>query len=142
MKLKQLLRILLGIIFCFTLGCGGYKHPNFPNVRVNFWVYPNDVLSKLIIYHEHEYFTGGVNGIVVFRLSEWEFTAFDRACPFDWDDPDAPRVSVEDDGMTLKCEKCGTLYNILDGGVIIGSSQYPLKQYYTNYDGMRLRVHN
>jgi hypothetical protein len=129
--------------FCFLpFGCEKYKHP-LPKVYVNFMVYPNDVdYLDLNYYGGHMYFTGGVNGVVVYRLGEWEFTAFERACPYDWDDPDEPRVSVEDDGITLKCEKCGTLFNILDGGKITGSSKYPLKQYYTKYDGRTLRVHS
>jgi nitrite reductase/ring-hydroxylating ferredoxin subunit len=114
-----------------------------PQVYVNFYVYPNDVFYiNLNYYGGHEYFTGGVNGVVVYRLGEWEFTAFDRACPYDWDDPEEPKVAVEDDGITLRCEKCKSLFNILDGGVITGPATYPLKQYYSKYDGMRLRVHN
>ena len=110
-------------------------------MRVDFPVYPNDVMYvDLNYYGGHMYFTGGVNGIVVYRLGEWEFTAFDRACPHDWDDPDEPRVVVEEDGITLRCEKCQTLYNILNGSVITGPSRYPLRQYYTRFDGVRLTV--
>jgi len=129
--------------FCFLLfGCGKYKGP-IPTVYVDFTIYPNDVTYlNLNYYGGHEYVTGGVNGIVVYRIGEWEFSAFDRACPYDWDDPDEPRVAVDDSGIILKCEKCGTMYNILDGSVILGSAKYPLRQYYTKFDGFRLRVHN
>ena len=140
MKLKKLFFITL--LFCILISCGD-KHPTLPNVPVNFYIYPNNIdYINLNYYGGHEYFTGGVNGIIVYRLGEWEFTAFDRACPHDWDDPTAPRVSVEDDGITLRCERCTSLYNILDGGIISGPSKYTLKRYQTNYDGMRLRVHN
>jgi nitrite reductase/ring-hydroxylating ferredoxin subunit len=123
--------------------CEGYKHPTLPKVHVDFLVYPNDVsYLELNLIGGHIYVTGGINGIVIYRLSEWDFTAFDRACPYDWDDVDEPRVAVENDGITLKCEKCGSLFNILDGGVITGNSRFPLKQYYTKFDGMRLRVHS
>ena len=135
--------ILLGIFLTTTLGCEGYKHPTLPGVQVSFTIFPNDVAYyELTLYGGHMYFTGGVNGVVVYRLNEWDFTAFDRACPFDWDDEEEPRVSVENDGITLKCEKCGSMFNILDGGVIKGPSRYALKRYYTNYDGMRLRIHS
>ena len=87
------------------------------------------------------YFTGGVNGVVVYRLSDWEFTAFDRACPHDWEHEDS-WIWVEPDGITLKCERCGSVFNILDGGIISGPSKCPLKPYFTKYDGMRLRVHS
>jgi nitrite reductase/ring-hydroxylating ferredoxin subunit len=138
--LKRFTFILLVLLFFLPLGCEKYKY--LPNVRVNFTIYPNDVLYlELNIHGGHMYFTGGVNGVVVYRLGEWEFTAFDRACPHDWEDPDA-YVMVEDDNITLKCGKCGSLYNIIDGGVIMGPSKYPLKQYYTKFDGVILRVHN
>ena len=141
--LKPFFRIFLATILFSVLGCEGYKHPNLPNVWVNFWIYPNDANNDgLILWGGHMYFTGGVNGVVVYRLNESEFRAYDRACPHDWDDEDEPRVGVEDDGITLKCEKCGSLYNILDGGVISGPSRYALKYYKTKYDGMRLRVHS
>ena len=149
LKLKTL-NLIKNLILCFLLsafsflplGCEKYKHP-IPPVYVNFNVYPNDPLYlDLNYFGGHMYFTGGVNGVVVYRLSDWEFTAFDRACPFDWDDEEEPRVGVEESGITLKCEKCGSQYNILDGGVITGPSKYPLKQYYTKYDGMKLRVHS
>jgi len=141
--MKKFLRIFLVIVFFSVLGCSGYKHSTIPNVWVNFWVYPNDVAYlDLNYYGGHMYFTGGVNGVVVYRLAEWDFLAYDRACPYDWDDEDEPRVGVEPDGITLRCEKCGSLFNILDGGVISGPSKYPLKFYQTKYDGMRLRVHS
>ena len=141
--MKHFLRIFLVVIFFSVLGCGGYKHSTIPNVWVSFWVYPNDVsYLDLNYYGGHMYFTGGVNGVVVYRLNETEFRAFDRACPYDWDDEEEPRVGVEPDGITLRCEKCGSLFNILDGGVITGPAKYPLKYYQTKYDGMRLRVHS
>jgi nitrite reductase/ring-hydroxylating ferredoxin subunit len=140
--MKQIARIVLGIIFCLAASCEKPYNPiPRPVPPLDFSIYPNDVMYlNLNYYGGHEYFTGGVNGVVVYRLSEWEFTAFDRACPYDWDDSDAPRVAVEDDGITLRCEKCKSLFQILDGSAIDGPAKYPLRQYYTRYDGMILRV--
>jgi nitrite reductase/ring-hydroxylating ferredoxin subunit len=124
------------------MGCGKNENP-IPKVYVFFEINPNSVEYLNLNYDGgHEYLTGGLNGIVVYRISEMiGFSAFDRACPYDWEDPQA-YIAVEDDGIILKCRKCGTMYNILDGSVITGSSKYPLKQYYTKYDGWRLRVHS
>ena len=140
--MKLIPRIILVLFFCLGASCG--KNPNpIPNVYVDFWIYPDDVMYvNLNYYGGHEEVTGGVNGIVVYRIDQNSFSAFDRACPYDWDDIDEPRVEVEKDGITLRCKKCKTMYNILDGGVISGPSKYPLKQYYTFYDGWRLRIHN
>jgi len=139
--LKNLIRILLTILICIATGCI-LDHPTIPNVPVNFYIYPNEVSAiNLNNYGGHEYFTGGVSGVVVYRLGEGEFTAFDRACPFDWEDS-LSWIWVEPDGITLKCQKCGSVFNILDGGVITGPSKFQLKQYFTKYDGWRLRVHS
>ena len=141
--MKTFFRFFLGISFFILVGCEGYNHPNLPKVPVNFTIYPNDVsYLDLNWAGGHMYFTGGVNGIVVYRLTDDQFLAFERACPYDWDDEDEPRVSVEADGITLKCVKCGSLFKILDGSVITGPSKYFLQRYNTKYDGMILRVHN
>ena len=139
LKLKSL--FLLGIFCCLAANCGKYEHP-IPKVRVDFYIYPDEVTYLNLNYiGGHEYLTGGVSGVVVYRLGNWEFTAFDRACPHDWDEDDS-WIWVEPDGITLKCQKCNSLFKILDGAVISGPSKYPLKQYYTRYDGIRLRVHS
>jgi len=139
--MKNIARIILAFIFCLGASCGRNPNP-IPNVYVDFWIYPDDVrYVNLNYYGGHEEVTGGVNGIVVYRIDQNSFSAFDRACPHDWDAPEEPRVVVED-GIFLRCELCNSLYNILDGSVISGPSKYPLKQYYTFYDGWRLRIHN
>jgi nitrite reductase/ring-hydroxylating ferredoxin subunit len=133
--------ILLGLFCCLGASCDRNDNP-IPKVPVNFYINPNDVLYLNLNYiGGHEYFTGGVSGVVVYRLGDWEFTAFDRACPHDWDEDDS-WIWVEPDGITLRCQKCQSLFNILDGGLITGPSKYPLRQYYTRFDGMRLRVHS
>jgi nitrite reductase/ring-hydroxylating ferredoxin subunit len=137
-------KLILVIFLCVASGCEKPYNPiPHPVPPLDFKIYPNDVLFlNLNYYGGHEYFTGGIKGVIVYRLSEYEFTAFDRACPFDWDEPDEPYVVVEDDGITMRCRKCKSLFNILDGGVIDGPARYPLRQYYTKYDGMILRVHS
>ena len=135
-----LLRSLIFVALLLSFGCTKYKGP-LPNVYVDFKINPDlDIHYDLHLIGSHAYVTGGVNGIVIYRLSMDAFTAFDRACPHDWDAPEEPRVFVESNGITLKCEKCETTYNILDGGKIKGASKYPLKQYFTTYDGVILRV--
>ena len=139
--MKQITRILFILFLCLAVGCEKYNP--VPRVGVDFSIEPDNVMYlNLNIWGGHEYLTGGVNGIVVYRLNGWSFSAFDRACPYDWDDPDEPRIFVEDNGIILCCPRCGSQYNILDGSVITGLSEYPLRQYYTRYDGVKLRVHS
>ena len=122
--------------------CGGYEHETIPNVRVNFTIYPDDVTYyNLNFIGGYEYFTGGVAGIIVYRIDMSTFIAFDRACPYDWEEPEA-WLWVEESGLTICDQHCGSRFNILDGSVINGPARFPLKYYKTNYDGRRLRIHS
>jgi len=144
MSLKSFIQkplILFGILFCMAASCEKNDHPFIPNRPVNFVIYPNEAAYLNLNYHGgYEYFTGGVSGIVVYRLDDWTFTAFDRACPYDWDSPDS-WIWVEN-GITLRCQECNSLFNILDGGIISGPAKYPLKRYHTKYDGLKLRIYS
>lgn len=122
--------------------CGGYEHETIPNVRVNFTIYPDDVTYyNLNFIGGYEYFTGGVAGIIVYRIDMSTFIAFDRACSYDWEEPEA-WLWVEESGLTIYDQHCGSRFNILDGSVINGPAKFPLKYYKTNYDGRRLRIHS
>ena len=124
------------------MSCDDINHPTIPYKKVDFTIYPNDVMYyKLNTYGGYEYFTGGVNGIVVYRLDEWSFYAFDRACSYDWENPDS-WMWVHPNGIMLIDSCCGSVFNILDGTVVSGPARYPLRQYYTRYDGWQLRVYN
>jgi nitrite reductase/ring-hydroxylating ferredoxin subunit len=139
--LKPTTKLLLISLLFLLLGCGKYECNNFPRVSVSLPpIYPNDVMYYNLNWAGgHENFTGGVQGIVVFRVDDWSFTAFDRACPYDWDHEDS-WIWVEPDGITLKCQLCHSMFSILDGGIISGPSECPLRQYFTRFDGMILRV--
>jgi nitrite reductase/ring-hydroxylating ferredoxin subunit len=135
-------RLILWIALLFTVGCGEYEHPTVPNAAVNFTIYPNDPnYGALNHYGGYMYFTGGVNGIIVYRLDYNTFVAYDRACPYDWQEKDA-WLWVEAGGLTIIDSCCGSRFNILDGSVINNPARYPLKYYKTQFDGMRLRVWN
>ena len=131
------------VVFCLLCTtCNGYEHPTIPEVAVNFTIYPNSVdYLDLNYYGGYVYLTGGVAGIIVYRLDYSTFFAYDRACPHDWQDREA-WIKVEESGLTLIDEHCGSRFNILDGSVVNGPSKYPLKAYRTRYDGMILKVYN
>lgn len=141
MKTRYLFILFLCIASLLS-GCDGYEHETIPTVKVNITIYPDDVTYANLNYiGGYEYLTGGVAGIIVYRLDMTTFMAYDRACPYDWEDPGA-WVCVDESGILLKDEHCGSTFNILDGSVINGPAQYPLKFYRTTYDGRRLRIYN
>ena len=80
--------ILLMSVVLFS--CDTTYHETIPYKKVDFTIYPNETMYwRLNTYGGHEYFTGGVAGIVVYRLDEWSFYAYDRACSYDWENIDS-----------------------------------------------------
>lgn len=135
-------RAVLCCVLALLMGCDGYDHATIPTVKVNFTIYPDDVgYAHLNYIGGHEYLTGGVAGIIVYRVDMTTFVAYDRACPYDWDHADA-WLEVDESGIIIIDRHCGSRFNILDGAVINGPAQYPLKFYRTTYDGRRLRIYN
>lgn len=134
-------KILCIVSFLLLLsGCNNNYHPTIPYKNVDFVIYPNDVMYyRLNTYGGYEYFTGGVNGIVVYRLDEWTFYAYDRACPYDWEEKESWLV-MHPSGLMLIDSLCGSMFNILDGTVVSGPARWPLRQYHTRFDGQRLRI--
>jgi len=129
-------------ILLLLVSCNTYNHPTIPNVKVDFTIYPNDAIYyKLNTYGGYEYFTGGVNGIIIYRLDEWTFYAYDRACSYDWEEAGS-WLYVAPSGLLLVDSLCGSTFNILDGSVVSGPAVYPARKYNTRYDGMKLRVYS
>ena len=138
--MKKIL-IAICLVLPLLVCCDIYQNP-IPYVKLDFFVYPNDVMyHQLNTYGGYVYVTGGVNGIIIYRLDEWTFFAYDRACPHDFENHDS-WLWVAPDGLRLVDSLCGSTYNILDGSIVEGGDGYPVIQYYTQYDGTNLRVYN
>jgi len=138
---------ILNIIGLFILlggvSCGKENtRPEIPVVPVSFVIDPNTT-EYLEISHIGGwiYLTGGYNGILIYRSSQTDFVAFERACPWDWEQANA-RVSVEESGITCACPICSSKFIMTDGTPFEGPSQIVLKQYETTYDGNLLYVYN
>ncbi len=134
--------ILLFSLLLFST-CDKNNNP-IPNVYVDI---PIDLTDPL--YYDlqsvggYVYITGGVNGILVYRISADEFKAYERTCPYD---PDIGRISVDDSRLNaVDSVGCKSEFSLLlDGAVSKGPSQYPLKQYNCIYDrnAQYLRIKN
>jgi len=83
---------------------------------------------------------GGFGGIVIYRISIDQFTAFDRACPLHPYDINA-RVTVDNPPLA-KCPVCESEFLLLDGSVILGPARHPLRPYRTFFNNPFLSVTN
>ncbi|MEI7982998.1 MAG: hypothetical protein WCI71_15210 [Bacteroidota bacterium] len=135
--------ILLPIVLVLSSSCKKEEQaPEIPYVYFNFSLNPNGTqYIELNPVNGWVYLTGGYNGILVFRKSINEFSAFERACPYDPLATDA-RIKVDATGVTCTCPACGSRYIMTDGTPLEGPSHFPLKQLTTVYDGVLLNISN
>ncbi len=138
-------RFLVFLIFIFSgsvfNSCTKDENQTIPYVYVNFYIQPNSTLyQKLNVIGGWEYLTGGYNGIVVYRLNQDEFMAFDRACPYDY--MNGCRIQVESSFTTAIDSCCKSRFILTDGSPFSGPAHVSLKQYRTSYDGNNLHISN
>jgi len=138
-KLSLVLFLILSFSSFFS--CSKDENLTIPYMYVNFYIQPNSTLyQKLTTVGGWEYITGGYNGIVVYRVSQDEFVAFDRACPYDY--KNGCRIDVESSFTTCIDSCCGSMFLLNDGSPFKGPATVSLKQYKTYYDGNNLHVSN
>ena len=77
-----------------------------PVVAVSIAITPNSTeYIQLNTVNGWVYITGGYDGIIVFRSSTDGFMAYERACPYDWEQTTA-RLVVDNSGITTECPSC------------------------------------
>lgn len=163
MKHTKLHLLILMALLPFVHGCKEYpENPNRPILPYPITIYPNTYQ-----YHDLNFVSGWAyitadvesksRGIIVYRISDVEFLAYDRMPP---NEPDActdshgntTRLVVD---LPFVVDQCNNAYyNILNGQIIVaepdkipnfpttGVAVYPLIQYHTSYDGSKLTITN
>lgn len=131
--------VYLSLIVYLLFSCKG-KFETIPYTKVNFTVpiYANGLIHA----GGYDYFTGGISGVVVYRLDMSTFYVYDRACPYDWGSDG--RVYYDPASLQLICEKCGSTFNILNGYPMSDSkADIYLRPYQSRLiDDMRLHIYN
>lgn len=138
--MKKWLYILLFVLTSF--GCSKDKNSNIPLVNVNLTIYTNDPAFNIIsVPGGWTYVNGGSRGIIIFRVSNDQFNAYDRHCTYDSSNSCA-LVSVDVTNIVGLDDCCGSKFLLNDGSVTNGPASLPLKQYQTSFDGQVLRIFN
>ena len=123
-----LLFIVVGFFSCDK------NQSKIPLVVVDIWIDLTDPLYyDLQQVGNYAYITGGVNGIIVYRSSVDEFSAYERTCPHD---PECGKVFMDEKSLLTAVDTicCGSEFLLMvDGAVFSGPSKYPLKKYYCEY---------
>lgn len=145
-KLKKFLIFI--IIFSLFLTCDKKKEFYFPYAKVDLQLHLYTDLSDLgnggtkIINDEY----CGLGGILLYRVDEYNFFAFDMACVHEISQN---CIIQKDEAFNIfyKCPCCGSEYT-LDGYstngnfVSKGPAEWPLKQYYAYINGDFLIIRN
>lgn len=120
---------IIGIFLLFFFACFSCKNNyngSVPYTKVSFNISLNT--GNLVHVGGCEYYTGGIRGIVVYRLDMVNFLAYDRACPYDW--ADGGSVVYDPASLSLNCEECGSRFDILAGYPMQGTiATSPLRAY-------------
>ncbi len=142
--LSHIVKFLFLIMLCTMItSCGDDNNPPehlIPNVYVNFYLHP-DGIDFIPAGGWRSYDEEGYRGIIIYRVDQFVFNAYERACPYD---PQKECAQVEVSGIILVDSCCMSQFSILDGMPAGGPSTLPLKQYFTEYDyeGAILHVYN
>lgn len=149
MFVSKKVKLVLAALMCLLVvgACKKKKkntdpNNNVPYVTVNIVIYPNDpYYFKVQVAGGWMYINGGVNGIILYRKSSSEFVALERTSTY-YPDNVYAIAKVRSDNFTCKDTVSGSSWQIVDGAIITGPAQYPLKKYQTIYDGNSLRITN
>ena len=90
--------------------------------------------STFIVYRDIAGNRAGINGVVVYRLTNDTYYAFDLMCPNE--KQNHCLVKIKDD-VTCECPCCGSQFLIVVpyGDIISGPSPWPLQGYKTEVTG-------
>lgn len=150
MKRSLIFLIVLATAF-YMSGCKEpLVNPYYPTGFINFTIYPNDLhYSDLNTVSGFMYLTSDPEstsrGIIVYRLYQDEFRAYDRI------PPNKPNACCDSEGNCTRLvvdfpfvmDNCNNIkYNIIDGSIVEGEGVFPLIQYHTSYDGYELHIYN
>ncbi len=131
------------LISFFILSCQENQGdlPEIPDVPVREQINLNDVrFNALRNDNGTAYLPGGVRGIVVIRVSEGIYRAFDRNCTYQATN-ECAIVDVDPSGFALVDSCCGSQFSF-EGVPVGGPATFPLKPYRTEVQGDILFISN
>ena len=137
-----MLRFFTIVSFTMLLLCNCTKNQNIvPYVHVDQVINISlPSYSSLNTIGGWKYISGGSQGIIIYRQSYDQFSAYDRHCTYNADNP-CGQASVDSTNSFVECLCDSSQYQLYDGLVIQGPATYSLKNYRTNFDVMTNQLH-
>ncbi len=134
--MKRNLALAIACISLIFTSCRRNNDLNnlIPFVQVNQTVFLSDPANFNVQFTGGwVYLLGGSRGIILHRLDQDRFVAFDRHCTYDINNP-CGIVDVEQSFLTLNDPCCGSKFLITDGSIFNGPAEFPLQQYRTQFN--------
>jgi len=86
-----------------------------------------------------KYIPGGIRGIIIVKVSDQMYRAYERNCTFRPQEPSAT-VEVHSSLLYIVDPVCGSQFRLSDGEVTSAPASRPLRRYQAIYDGLYLTV--
>ena len=138
--MRLLVKIWLALLVVTSLGCR-QSDDQIPLIGVDIYLNINEPGNfNILAIGGYDYYTGGSEGIIVYRNSLDEFSAFDRHAPYNV--PDNCQISVLDDNVIAEDPCSGSQWIIIDGSLVKGPASRPLHRYQSSFNDPVLHIFN
>jgi len=111
-----------------------------PDVMVDQWVYLSNYPYNKLFPGSWAPVDGGLKGIILYRVSETKFKAYDRACPHIALNDCSVLNAVEGSSLKVVCE-CDDKEFLVVTGEPLNGAPLGLKEYRAYYDAQSATVH-
>lgn len=137
-KCFSLFLFLLSIIFILT-GCDRDEFDNeLPYAYVDITINTNNLQYDDLRIRGYTYIPGGLRGIIVLRDDFGNHKAFERACPFQPENP-CGIIEIEISGFNMIDPCCSSTFD-LQGIPTSGPAINRMREYFTFMDGTFLTI--
>jgi nitrite reductase/ring-hydroxylating ferredoxin subunit len=136
-------KIIAFTLLILTTSCKDeFRGSNIPSVPVNLFISLQDPeFIDLTTPTGWVYVTGGSRGIIIYRVNQDEFKAYDRHCTFD-PTSSCGIIDMDVSNVTLSDACCGSIFSVFSGIPNQGPAVQRLREYTTTFDGNSLSVFN
>jgi nitrite reductase/ring-hydroxylating ferredoxin subunit len=126
------------LAFIFSVGSVSYVKAQvaFPEIIINL-TYPQ--YQSLKMDGGYKYIEGGMRGIILYRVNENTYVAFERACPHHLYDENAT-VNVDMSSLYMVEQSCKSNFSFPDGNPTAGPARRAMWIYRTSLQGSTLTI--
>jgi hypothetical protein len=133
------------LIICIVTSLVGVScrrnEDQIPNIAVDIYLNINEPSNfNLSVVGGADTYTGGSNGIIVYRNSLSEFSAYDRHVPYNIEE--YCQLQILDDGLILEDPCSGSQWIIVDGSLAQGPAVLSLQGYNTTFVDPLIHIWN